>query len=184
MENKALAKLVVATEAVFFLALIMAFVYMAYNHGFEPHEVKALDIKSTGVYTLLLSFSSFSFFMTEKSFRNGKNNSLKVWMLITIILGTIFLFGQGKEYLRLIKQQVTLNGSVFGTSFFTLTGFHGLHVFMGLVILSILFGMAVAGDFKKPSTVISAAGIYWHFVDIVWIIVFTIVYVLPNFINK
>lgn len=182
MENKTMMKLVVGTEAMFFISLIMAFVYMAYNSGFEPHELKALDIKTTGIFTIILISSSFTFWMADKNYKKGKINNLKIWLIITILLGAVFLFGQGKEYWRLINEHITLSGSVFGTSFYALTGFHGFHVFVGLIILSIILIMAFIGDFKKPSsTVISTVGIYWHFVDIVWIAVFTVVYVLPLF---
>ncbi len=175
-------KLVVGTEAMFFVSLIMAFVYMAYNSGFETHEVKALNIQTTGIFTALLFSSSFTFWMAEKNYKHGKIKGLKIWLITTIIFGSVFLFGQGKEYYRLIKERITLNGSVFGTSFFTLTGFHGLHVFIGLIILSIVLLLAFLGDFNKPSSnVISTVGIYWHFVDIVWLVVFTVVYVLPHF---
>ena len=183
-DNKTMMKLVVGTEAMFFISLIMAFVYMAYNSGFEPYQVKALDIKTTGIFTLFLFASSFTFWRAEKNYRKGKINNLKTWLIATIILGGIFLFGQGKEYWRLVQDNITLNGSVFGTSFYTLTGFHGFHVFVGLIILLIILIMSFLGDFdKENSTVVSTVGIYWHFVDVVWVFVFTVVYVLPKFTN-
>ena len=183
-DNKTMMKLVVGTEAMFFISLIMAFVYMAYNSGFEPYEVKALDIKTTGIFTVLLLSSSFTFWRAEKNYEKGKIKKLKIWLIATIVLGTVFLFGQGKEYWRLVQDNITLNGSVFGTSFYTLTGFHGFHVFVGLIILMIILIMTFLGDFnKKNSTVVSTVGIYWHFVDVVWIFVFTVVYVLPKFTN-
>ena len=183
-DNKTMMKLVVGTEAMFFISLIMAFVYMAYNSGFEPYEVKALDIKATGIFTVLLLSSSFTFWRAEKNYEKGKIKKLKIWLIATIVLGTVFLFGQGKEYWRLVQDNITLNGSVFGTSFYTLTGFHGFHVFVGLIILMIILIMTFLGDFnKKNSTVVSTVGIYWHFVDVVWIFVFTVVYVLPKFTN-
>lgn len=175
-------KLVVGTEAMFFISLIMAFIYMAYSSGFEPHEVQALNIKTTGIYTIILICSSFTFWMADKNYKKGKIKKLKIWLMITILLGAVFLVGQGKEYARLIHENITLSGSVFGTSFYTLTGFHGFHVFVGLIILSIILLMAFIGDFKtQNSNVVSTVGIYWHFVDVVWIVVFTVVYVLPNF---
>ncbi len=181
-DNKTMMKLVVGTEAMFFISLIMAFIYMAYNAGFEPHEVKALDIKSTGIFSLFLFSSSFTFWRADKNYQKGKIKNLKIWLIATIVLGTVFLVGQGKEYWRLIQENITLNGSVFGTSFFTLTGFHGFHVFVGLVILIIVLIMSFLGDFNnKESTVVNTVGIYWHFVDIVWVFVFTVVYVLPYF---
>lgn len=175
-------KLVVGTEAMFFLSLIMAFIYMAYNAGFEPHDVQQLDIKTTGIFTVFLFSSSFTLMLAEKKYKHGKIKSLKFWLIITILFGLIFLIGQGKEYWRLINENVTLGSSVFGTSFYALTGFHGLHVFIGLIILSIVLLLAFLGDFKNSSSnVISTVAIYWHFVDIVWIFVFTVVYVLPYF---
>lgn len=184
MENKTMMKLVIGTEAMFFVSLIMAFIYMAYNAGFEPHEVRQLDITSTGIFTVILISSSFTLMVAEKKYKNGNIQSLKLWMIITIALGLTFLIGQGKEYWHLINENITLGGSVFGTSFYALTGFHGLHVFIGLIILLIVLALIFAGDFNKPSSnVISTVAMYWHFVDVVWIFVFTIVYVLPHFTN-
>jgi heme/copper-type cytochrome/quinol oxidase subunit 1 len=207
-DNKIMIKLVVGTEAMFFICLIMAFIYMAFHSGFEPHELNKLDIRTTGVYTLLLIASSVTLLFAESCLKKEKRRGVKGWLFITLLLGATFLFGQGKEYLRLIRGNVTLSGSVFGTSFFTLTGFHGLHVLIGLIILSVILLLTflrdrrppdgatpgqkpgppdapTAGD--KPGTAAGSGGalgtaaIYWHFVDIVWIVVFTVVYVLPKF---
>ena len=177
-------KLVVGTEAMFFICLILSFVYMAYNAGFEPHEVQALDIKKTGIFTVILIASSFTFLIADYQFKKGNITRLKIWLAVTILFGVIFLFGQGREYWRLIHEHITLSSSVFGTSFYALTGFHGFHVFVGLILLSIMLILSFLGDFNKPSSnLISVTGIYWHFVDIVWIVVFTVVYVLPHFTN-
>ena len=182
MKNKTMMKLVVGTEGMFFVALIMAFIYMAFNSGFEPYEVSKLDIKTTGIFTILLFSSSVTFLIAEKKYKSGNIKSLKIWLIITILLGAIFLVGQGTEYVRLIHENITLSGSVFGTSFYALTGFHGLHVFIGLVVLCIILTLAILGDFDNGSSnVIGTVGIYWHFVDIVWAFVFTVVYVLPLF---
>ncbi len=182
MDNKLMIKLVVGTEAMFFLCLIMAFVYMAYHTGFEPHEVAKLDIRSTAAYTALLLGSSMSIMLAERGLKKNSVRSMKAWLIVTIALGTIFLVGQGREYLRLIHENITLSGSVFGTSFFTLTGFHGLHVFVGLVILSVILLLTFLGDYDHPGkpAALPVAAVYWHFVDIVWMIVFTVVYVAPK----
>lgn len=180
--NKTMMKLVAGTEGMFFVALIMAFIYMAYNAGFEPYEVSQLNYKITGLFTLFLLASSFTFFVAEQQYKKGNITSLKIWLSLTIIFGVVFLYGQGKEYLRLIGENVTLGGSVFGTSFYALTGFHGLHVFIGLVVLSVVLLMVFLGDFNRPaSNVMTTVGIYWHFVDAVWLVVFTVVYLLPHF---
>ena len=194
-DNKMMIKLVVGTEAMFFLCLIIAFVYMAFQSGFEPHELNELDIRTTGVYTLLLIASSMTLLFAERCFKKDNMRGHKSWLFITLLLGATFLFGQGREYLRLIRENITLSGSVFGSSFFTLTGFHGLHVFIGLIILSIILLLAFLRDDRRPGVrssggapgvsrsgrALGVAAIYWHFVDIVWIVVFTVVYVLPKF---
>lgn len=177
-ENTTMMQLVIYTEAFFFLCLIMGFIYMAYNAGFEPHELNRLDIRSAGVYTIVLIASSFTLHFAERGYTRGKPAMLKAWLIVTILLGAVFLVGQGSEYVRLIHDDITLNGSVFGASFFTLTGFHGLHVLIGLIILSIILALAFLKDSKSAIRTIAP---YWHFVDVVWIFVFTVVYVLPQF---
>jgi heme/copper-type cytochrome/quinol oxidase subunit 3 len=222
-ENKTMMQTVVFTETFFFLCLIMSYIYMAYSAGFEPHELNRLDIRTSGIYTAALIASSFTLHLAERGYGRGNTRALKTWLIITLILGAIFLIGQGREYIRLIEQKVTLEGSVFGASFFTLTGFHGFHVFVGLVILSIMLALTFLGDFnpapapgphagpipapadptgqpdpapagppgqptaptppRHTNGALNAVAIYWHFVDIVWIVVFTVVYVLPQFTN-
>ena len=175
-------KLFVASEAMFFLFLITAFVYYEYSSGFNQQEIHSLDFTSTGIFTILLILSSGTYWLAERNYKKGQFRMLKIWLLITIILGISFLFGEGREYMHLFHEQITISKSVFGMNFFTLTGFHGLHVFIGLIVLSITLGLVLAGDFKsKPSSVIGSVAIYWHFVDIVWIVVFTIIYILPRF---
>jgi heme/copper-type cytochrome/quinol oxidase subunit 3 len=102
---------------------------------------------------------------------------VRLWLLVTVVLGAVFLIGQGWEYLRLIGENVTISRNLFGSTFFTLTGFHGLHVFSGLVALAILCGLAAAGWFAGPHSIaLETVGWYWHFVDVVWIVIFSIIY--------
>ncbi len=174
-------KLIVGTEAMFFVALIMAFVYFSFSAGFRSHQLLSLNIRSTGIFSVLLFSSSFTFWMAEVNYKKGKITLLKFWLLFTILLGAVFLIGQGREYLGLLNNHVSLSSSIFGTSFFTLTGFHGLHVLVGLIVIAIITSLAFLGDYDKPgSSVIGTVGIYWHFVDIVWLFVFIIVYVIPH----
>lgn len=184
MESKLMMKLVVGSEAVFFLALMMGFVYFAYFPGFDPKSVALLDVPKTGFFTVLLLASSFTFWRAEVSHRNGKIGSLKGWLAVTVALGIVFLVGQGMEYRHLLTNQLVISKGTFATGFFTLTGFHGLHVLIGLIILSVVLYLAFLGDFdRSQSSVISSVGIYWHFVDIVWVVVFTLVYILPHVVN-
>jgi heme/copper-type cytochrome/quinol oxidase subunit 3 len=178
-------KALVFTEIFFFVSLIMAYVYMVYyGDTRSTNELSLLHISTTSIFTLVLLGSSLTFYIAEKNYTKGNIRQLKLWLGMTIALGIIFLYGQGGEYYRLINEQITLGASVFGTNFFTLTGFHGFHVFVGIILISILLTMAILGDFKdKNSTVIQTIGIYWHFVDAVWVVVFTVVYVLPKFMH-
>lgn len=175
-------KLVVGTESIFFLSLIMAFVYLSFVSGFAPAQEQALNIKSTGAFSMALFCSSGAFWLAEKNYQARNFKKLKRWLFITILLGFIFLIGQAREYMHLIhEQQIGLSNSLFGTAFYTLTGFHGLHVIIGIVMLSVLLFMTMAGDFNNAgSSAIATAGIYWHFVDVVWVMVFTVVYILPR----
>lgn len=181
MENKLMIKLIVGTEAMFFLALIMAFVYFSFTPDFRSHQLLNLDLKTTGIFSLLLFSSSFTYWRAETNYHKGEITRLKIWLIITIVLGVIFLFGQGHEYINLLNSHISVSSSIFGTSFFTLTGFHGLHVFVGIIVIGFVTCLTFLGDYtNKKSSVISAIGIYWHFVDIVWAVVFLIVYVLPH----
>jgi cytochrome c oxidase subunit III len=86
--------------------------------------------------------------------------------------------GQAAEYVGLFGRGISVSSSLFATTFFTLTGFHGLHVTLGLIALAILLGLAFTGDVPgKSSNALKAVGVYWHFVDVVWVVVFSVVYV-------
>lgn len=181
MENKLMIKLVVGTEAMFFLSLIMAYLYFSFQPGFTSNQADHLDLRSTAIFSAFLFSSSFTFWRAEMNFRKGNMTRLKGWLLLTLVLGLIFLLGQGTEYARLLRENVSISSSLFGTGFFTLTGFHGLHVLAGLVVISIVTALTFMGDYdRSTSSVFGAVGIYWHFVDIVWLFVFGIVYVLPH----
>jgi heme/copper-type cytochrome/quinol oxidase subunit 3 len=181
MENRLMMKLIVGTESMFFLSLIMAYVYFSVHSGFKNAQSGNLDLQSTALFTVLLFLSSFTFWRAEVNSKKKKTGRLKGWLLLTVLLGGLFLVGQGHEYSRLLHSHVTLSSSIFGTSFFTLTGFHGLHVFIGLLIISVVIGLSFKERFNSShSGIISTIGIYWHFVDVVWLFVFSIVYVLPH----
>ncbi|MCA1667580.1 MAG: cytochrome c oxidase subunit I [Thermomicrobia bacterium] len=174
--------LFLASEAVFFVLLILAFIYYHKNFfnessGSPPNAGRVLDPVKTGIYTVCLLASSLTIWWAGHSLKRGNQRMMRLSLFATVILGAIFLYGQGREYQHLISQNVTISRNLFGSTFFTLTGFHGLHVFMGLVAITILFGLALAGAFKKPHSVaIEAISLYWHFVDVVWIVIFATVY--------
>lgn len=180
-KSKLMMILFVASEALFFIGLIIAYVSYYNKVSPGPASAQVLDAKRTGIFTLALLASSFTLYRAKKGLIRKDIRSLKIWLGATIVLGITFLIGQATEYMDLLKHDVTISRNVFGSSFFTLTGFHGLHVLLGLIVLSVLFGLSWAGDFEGPeSPAIESAEIYWHFVDAVWIVVFSVVYLIPH----
>jgi heme/copper-type cytochrome/quinol oxidase subunit 3 len=127
-----------------------------------------------------LFLSSFTIWRSEAALRRQKNGAMLLWLGATFVLGAIFMAGQGYEYWDLGRRGVDVGSNLFSTTFFTLTGFHGLLVCLGLVTMLILLGVGLAGDFRSGgATVLEAFSYYWHFVDIVWVFVLTVVYLLP-----
>jgi heme/copper-type cytochrome/quinol oxidase subunit 3 len=135
----------------------------------------------TSFFSLFLVASSFTIWRSEANLQRGKQRATTGWLAATILLGGIFLVGQAIEYRGLYKSGVGVSSNLFATTFFTLTGFHGLHVCVGLILLLVLLGLALAGDFKNGrSPALQAVGLYWHFVDVVWVFVFSVIYILPR----
>ena len=145
---------------------------------------KGLEVGRTLVFSVCLFASSFTFWRAEIGLRKQKRAAMLGWLGLTIALGTVFLAGQVTEYWNLFQSGVAVGTNVFATTFFTLTGFHGLHVFIGLVALLIFLWLAWESDFVSGhESAFEAAGYYWHFVDVVWIFVLLTVYILP-LLNK
>jgi heme/copper-type cytochrome/quinol oxidase subunit 3 len=149
------------SEAVFFFMLIAAFVY--FRSSSLGAAAGNLNLPVTAVYTACLLASSITV-------QRAAGSGARWWLAGTIVLGAVFLFGQASEYFRLFRQNVTISQSVFGTTFFTLTGIHGLHVLGGIALLAIVLGLSA------PRTAVETVAMYWHFVDGVWLVIFAVVY--------
>ena len=169
-----------ASEAFFFVALIIAFLYYRnFSEGWV-NSTQYLDATKTGIFTFLLLSSSLSITWAAKGIAQQKRTKTISGLVLTLVLGIVFMIGQGLEYAKLIQSEMTISQNIFGSAFFTLTGFHGLHVLVGLVILSIMLWLAFTGRLNKStSSAFTATEWYWHFVDAVWIVVFFIVYLMP-----
>ncbi len=168
----------VISEAIFFALLIIAYVVFNFDQtGDGPSAVNSLNVERTGIFTLFLLSSSLTFMVAERSLRLGRQASFVTWLGITILFGVVFLAGQAWEYTDLLTSGVAIDTNLFASTFFTVTGFHGLHVTGGLVALAIMFALGrkqrVTQAQSKP---FGAIGIYWHFVDVVWIVVFATIY--------
>jgi heme/copper-type cytochrome/quinol oxidase subunit 3 len=180
-KNRMGVLLFLASEVGFFSILILSYLYYQGGPSSGPNAANSLDPATAGIYTACLLASSLTLWQSEKNVAGQNHGRMRMWLLVTLVLGIVFIVGQALEYLRLIRDQVTINRNQFGSTFFTLTGFHGLHVIGGLIALAILFGLATAGHFRGPhSRAVQAVSYYWHFVDVVWIVIFAVVYVWPR----
>ena len=140
-----------------------------------------LDVPITSQSTFVLLMSSVAMVLAVYGAQHGRPRMMKGWLLVTIALGLAFLGYQVFEFRTFGQEGLTLETNQFGASFFVLTGFHGTHVAVGVLIL----GSLLLGSFRRtglgaePGFQVEIAGLYWHFVDIVWIVIFTIVYLIP-----
>jgi len=167
----------IASEVVFFTLLLVSYVVFNTRQGDGPTAASSLDVPRTGVFTILLLSSSVTFWLAERCLRARKMAVFFVSLVLTIGLGIAFLCGQAWEYTGLITSDVTIDRNLFASTFFTVTGFHGLHVFGGLIALVVMFALARRKYFSpERAHLFGAVGYYWHFVDVVWIAVFSIIY--------
>ncbi len=169
----------IISEAGFFGVLILA--YLFYNATSQSGPgAQQLDVLKTTIFSICLFASSFTIWRSEAGLRANKLGKMKAWLMATIVLGGIFIVGQGLEYWSLFQSGVTVGLDLFATTFFTLTGFHGLHVSFGLLALLVVLGVALVSNLKNGRfPALGAVGYYWHFVDVVWVFVFSIVYLWP-----
>jgi len=113
--------------------------------------------------------------------QRGDVGRSRVWLLATALLGMTFVGGQVYEFTSFVREGLTLKQNVFGTSFYVLTGFHGTHVTVGILMLLTLVSLSFAGRLgPERAEAVELVGLYWHFVDIVWIVIFTVVYLIPT----
>ncbi len=174
--------LFIASEVFLFGALFATyFTFKNMAHEWPDAEVE-LPLLKTGVFTLFLFSSSYTIHKAEHHLKRGNHKAFRAWWLATIVFGLVFLGGQVNEYANLIREGHGLGTSSFMAAFFMLTGTHGLHVFGGLCALTVVFIRAAKGQFDAERHAFpQAASMYWHFVDIVWVVVFAVIY-LANFV--
>jgi len=169
-----------ASEIMFFSGLIGSYIVLRFaNLEVWPVPSSVLNIPLTAVNTFILICSSATLVLGLSSIQRGYKEGLQVGLLLTILLGALFLSIQVKEYSELIHDGFTISSSIFGSCFFTLTGFHGAHVFAGVVWLIVVFALSFGPRFSPDQYCgVEMVGLYWHFVDLVWIILFTILYLI------
>jgi cytochrome c oxidase subunit 3/cytochrome o ubiquinol oxidase subunit 3 len=172
-----MACLIIAESAIFTIFVVAYLFYTGKSMtGPTPREVLETPI----FYTICLLSSSLTIHFAAKFLeRGGRGGFLGLWFL-TIVLGGLFLFGTGREWHRLIYEHgLTISTNLFGTTYYSLVGLHAFHVTVGLILLSIVFLFGLAGRVgSEQSARVEVLSMYWHFVDAVWVVVFTVVYIL------
>jgi cytochrome c oxidase subunit 3/cytochrome o ubiquinol oxidase subunit 3 len=169
------------SECLFFGALITS--YLLYHaktgSGPKPHEI--YDIPYTSVSSFVLLMSSLTMVLALAAIQRGDQKRLRIWLLATATLGLTFIGGQVFEFTTFVHEGLGLTTSPFGSAFFVLTGFHGAHVTVGILMLLTLFSMSTIGKLPQEDALkVEMIGLYWHFVDVVWIVIFTVVYLIPR----
>jgi cytochrome c oxidase subunit 3 len=169
--------LFIASEVMFFGGLFGAYFNIRANaEKWPPEGLERLNWHLPLIFTCVLVLSSFTLHLALNAIKRGDAAGLVRWTGVTLVLGIIFLAGQLYDYSTL---GFTIRDGVYGTTFYTLTGFHGAHVFAGLCYLFIVLVRGGTGQFTRNShAAVEGASLYWHFVDVVWIVLFLILYVL------
>jgi heme/copper-type cytochrome/quinol oxidase subunit 3 len=170
----------IASEAIFFANLIASYLYLRVRAGVWPPPVPGVHFELgkvlVGVNTIILLSSSFPMHFAGRAAVRGNRRGLAIGLFLTVILGVTFLSIQLYEYTH---ASFGPGSGVFGSTFFTLTGFHGAHVTAGVLFLIVCFFRTLRGDFTpKRHFAVQAAEMYWHFVDVVWVVLFTVLYLL------
>ncbi len=178
--NKLAMWLFLGSECLLFGGLISTYMLYRGRHSGSLGPDQIYDIPFTSVSSFVLLMSSLTMVLAVSAVSRGDVRTAKVWLVMTALLGTTFIGGQAYEFTSFYREGLGFTTSLFSSSFYTLTGFHGVHVTVGIIMLLSLVGMInkdrVHGD---QSEVVELVGLYWHFVDIVWIVIFTLVYLIP-----
>lgn len=178
-DRKMLMWIFLASDCMFFGALIGTYLVYKGRSLVGPMPIDILDIPLTTVSTFVLLMSSFLMVLALHALREDDIPKFRLWTLGVCVFGSIFLGFQVFEFSTFVKEGLTLQQNLFGSSFFTLTGTHGLHVSIGVLwLLAILIFSFVKPTSSKDALSLEVAALYWHFVDIVWIVIFTVVYLV------
>jgi heme/copper-type cytochrome/quinol oxidase subunit 3 len=178
-KNKLGVLVFISSEVVFFVTLILTYIAYRYSSTAGPGP-GVLNVLLTGIFSVFLFSSSFTMHkVTERAAEHDAAGTRR-WLVITLSLGLIFLVGQAYEYIHLYLDNITIARNLWSSTFFTLTGFHGFHVFVGVLSMAILASLIQPrGDGMRGAEAVEAFSYYWHFVDAVWVVIFPVVYLWP-----
>ena len=176
--------LFLGSECLLFGGLISTYLLYKTRRGPGPENLgiptDVFDIPFTSVSSFVLLMSSLTMVLSLSALTRGDNRATRAWLLATAMLGGVFIGGQVYEFTTFIREGVGFTSNPASSSFFTLTGFHGVHVSLGIVMLMSLFVASKQGKLTPKNTeTVEIVGLYWHFVDVVWIFIFTVIYLIP-----
>jgi len=168
------------SEFLFFGAFVSAYLLYITTTAGGP-GVEIFDIPFTSISSFVLLMSSLTMVLAHNAHAHGDLRRMRLWILATAGQGAVFLGGQVYEFTTFYNEGLNMTQSPFASSFFVLTGFHGLHVFVGILMLLSLYALSLTGKVKANQDVkTEMIGLYWHFVDIIWVVIFTVVYLIPE----
>ena len=167
------------SEVMFFTGLIGSYIVLRFASPLWPQPSTVLNIPLTAFNTFILICSSVTMVQALAAISRGDTAKMKLFLSLTLTFGAVFISIQGVEYWKLLHEGFNPHVSLFGSVFFTTTGFHGFHVFCGVVCIAFVTGKALLGKYTQASHQgIETIGLYWHFVDLVWILIFTFIYLI------
>ena len=169
------------SECLLFGALISVFLLYHNQAAAGPRLSDVVDIPFTSVSSFVLLMSSLTMVLALSALQRGAHHRARTWIVATALLGMTFISGQVYEFTVFVREGFTVRSSTGGSAFFVLTGFHGAHVTIGIIMLLSMFGMSMRGQLtQSKANILEYVGLYWHFVDIVWIVIFTLIYLIPT----
>ena len=167
------------SECMFFGSLIATYLTYRGRDRVGPHPHDILNIPFTSVSAFVLLMSSLTMVLALAAVQRGNRRGTQIWLAATALLGMTFIGGQCYEFTEFFQHGLSLQKNLFGSTFFVLTGFHGTHVTVGVIWLWTLFAMALRGRLPQNKALdVEICGLYWHFVDVVWVAIFTLVYLI------
>ena len=180
--RKMLMWIFLGSDCMFFAALVATYMVYRGQSITGPYPIDIIDVPITTISTFVLLCSSFAMVQALAATNRDDQRGIRIWLLATAILGAIFIGFQIFEFNPFKNAGLTLGTNLFGATFFTLTGFHGAHVTVGIIWLLGMLVVAMKGRLGPASSLdVELVGLYWHFVDIVWIIIFTLLYLIAGF---
>ena len=180
-DNKLLMWVFLGSECLLFGGLISTYLIYRGRFAAGPAPGDIFDIPFTSVSSFVLLMSSLTMVLALSALQRGDVRNNRLWLLTTALLGSLFIGGQVYEFTTFLREGLGYTTSPFSSAFFTLTGFHGVHVSVGIVMLMSLYVSSLRGNLRRESAeTVEIVGLYWHFVDVVWILIFTVIYLVPS----